>query len=128
MLSADEIDIAKEINLILKPFEAATKELCGENYITGSKVIPLIHCLIKNCEQIVVNNPTVVQLKSALLDNLQRRFGRMEEIQILSIATLLDPRFKTLHSNNAVAVSKAICTIRLKILDLKTNSSGYNKD
>lgn len=128
MLSADEIDIAKEINLILKPFEAATKELCGENYITGSKVIPLIHCLIKNCEKIVVNNPTVVQLKSALLDNLQRRFGRMEEIQMLSIATLLDPRFKILHSNDAVAVSKAIRTIRLKILDFKTNSSGSNKD
>lgn len=128
MLSADEIDIAKEINLILKSFEAATKELCGENYITGSKVISLIHCLIKNCEKIVVNNSTVVQLKSALLDNLQRRFGRMEEIQMLSIAILLDPRFKTLHSNDAVAVSKAISTIRLKILDFKTNSSGSNKD
>jgi len=52
----------------------------------------------------------------------------MEENEILSIATLLDPRFKTLHSNNPVAVSKAIRTIRLKILDFKTNSSGSNKD
>jgi len=55
----------------LKPFEAATIELCGETYITGSKVIPLIHCLLKHCKKVVVNNPTVVQLKSALLDNLQ---------------------------------------------------------
>jgi len=45
----------------------------------------------------------------------------MEEIKILSTATLLDPRFKTLYSNNRVAVTKAIRTIRLKILDLKTN-------
>jgi len=67
MLSADEIDIAKEINLILKPFEAATKELCGETYITGSKVIPLIHCLLKHCEKIAVNNPTVLKLKSAFI-------------------------------------------------------------
>jgi hypothetical protein len=52
MLSVDEIDIVKEISLVLKPFEAATKELCGENYITGSKIIPLIHCLIKNCEKL----------------------------------------------------------------------------
>jgi len=52
MLSATEIDIAKEINCMLKPFEVATKELCGERYITGSKVIPLIHCLIKKCEKV----------------------------------------------------------------------------
>lgn len=49
MLSATDIDIAREINLVLKPFEVATRELCGENYITGSTVIPLIHCLIIKC-------------------------------------------------------------------------------
>lgn len=128
MLSATDIDIAREINLVLKPFEVATRELCGENYITGSTVIPLIHCLIKKCEQINVINPIALQLKSALLDNLNRRFGRMEEIQNLTIATILDPRFKTLHSNNPLAFSKAIRTIRLKLADLKTNSSSSNKE
>jgi len=43
MLSATEIDIAREINIVLTGFEVATKELCGEKYITGSTVIPLIH-------------------------------------------------------------------------------------
>jgi len=100
MLSATDIDIAREISIVLKPFEVATRELCGENYITGSTVIPLIHCLIKKREQINVINSIALQLKSALLDNLNRRFGRMEEIQNLTIATILDPRFKTLHSNN----------------------------
>ncbi|XP_003241803.1 zinc finger BED domain-containing protein 1-like [Acyrthosiphon pisum] len=57
MLSAMEIDIAKEINCMLKPFEVATKELRGEQYITGSKVIPLIHYLIKKCEQVNLINP-----------------------------------------------------------------------
>ncbi|XP_025420192.1 uncharacterized protein LOC112690393 [Sipha flava] len=128
MLSATDIDIAREINLVLKPFEVATRELCGENYITGSTVIPLIHCLIKKCEQINVINPIALQLKSALLDNLNRWFGRMEEIQNLTIATILDPRFKTLHSNNPLASSKAIRTIRLKLADLKTNSSRSNKE
>jgi len=74
----------------------------------------------------ILVNPIALQLKSALLENLSRRFGRMEEIPILSIATILDTRFKTLHSNNALAASQAIRTIRLKILDLKTNSSSSN--
>ncbi|XP_060855185.1 zinc finger BED domain-containing protein 4-like [Metopolophium dirhodum] len=126
MLSATEIDIAREINIVLKPFEVVTKELCGEKYITGSTVIPLIHCLLKKCEKININNSVALQLKSALLENLQRRFGRMEELQNLTISTLLDPRFKTLHLNNPLETSKAIRTVRLKIIDLKTNSSDSN--
>jgi len=95
-------------------------------YITGSTVIPLIHCLLKKCEKININNSVALQLKSALLENLQRRFGRMEELQNLTISTLLDPRFKTLHLNNPLETSKAIRTVRLKIIDLKTNPSDSN--
>ncbi|XP_060855186.1 zinc finger BED domain-containing protein 4-like [Metopolophium dirhodum] len=74
MLSATEIDIAREINIVLKPFEVVTKELCGEKYITGSTTLG----------------------------------------------------FKTLHLNNPLETSKAIRTVRLKIIDLKTNSSDSN--
>lgn len=128
MLSASEIDIAKEMILVLKPFEIATRELCGENYITGSKVIPLINCLIKKSETVEVCNQIVLQLKTAMLENLRKRFGRMEEIQLLSIATILDPRFKTIHSNDPVASSKAIRTIKLKILDIKNNCDDSNSN
>lgn len=31
MLSASELDMANEVTYILKPFEAATKELCKQN-------------------------------------------------------------------------------------------------
>lgn len=83
---------------------------------------------LKKCEQININNSVALQLKSALLENLQKQFGRMEELQHLTISTLLDPRFKTLHLNNPVETSKAIHTVRLKIIDLKTNSSDSNDD
>jgi len=45
MISGAQLFIAKEIMFLLKPFEAVTKELCGQNYVTASKVIPLLHCL-----------------------------------------------------------------------------------
>ncbi|CAI6367127.1 unnamed protein product [Macrosiphum euphorbiae] len=36
MLTAEEIDLAKEIILVLRPMEVATKELCGQKYVTLS--------------------------------------------------------------------------------------------
>jgi len=42
MLTTDEIDLAKEMLSMLRPMEVATRELCGQKYVTGSKVIPLI--------------------------------------------------------------------------------------
>lgn len=122
MLSGSELFIAKEIMYLLKPFEAATRELCGQKYVTGSKIIPLMHCLIKKIEPIVVNN-VALNLKSNLVKNLKTRFGIIEYFEILSIATILDPRFKTLHSNDPIASSKAINSINKKILDIRTENS-----
>lgn len=81
----------------------------------------MINCLIKKSETVEVCNQIVLQLKTAMLENLRKRFGRMEKIQLLSIATILDPRFKTIHSNDPVASFKAIRTIKFKILDIKNN-------
>lgn len=68
-----------------------------------------------------------MQLKTTLLQNLKSRFGRVEEIKMLSIATILDPRFKKLHSNNPIACSKAIQTITLMLNNLKTDESSSCK-
>ncbi|CAI6358828.1 unnamed protein product [Macrosiphum euphorbiae] len=120
MLTADEIDITKEMLLVLKPMEVATRELCGQKYVTGSTVIPLINCLIKKTESIDLTHPTALTLKRAMLDNLNYRFGRMEERSLLSISTILDPRFKTIHLNNALASSRAIKFIKNQINEIKS--------
>lgn len=86
MLTGSELLIAKEINL------------CAQKYITGSKIIPLMHCLIKKIESIEVNVVVATALKLNLSNNLQTRFGRVEYVEILSIVTILDPRFKTILS------------------------------
>ncbi|KAL4119982.1 hypothetical protein QTP88_012732 [Uroleucon formosanum] len=123
MISGAQLFVAKEIMILLKPFEAATKELCGQNYVTASKVIPLLHCLIKKIEPIEINNVISIDFKNNLLKNLKTRFGRVEYLEILSIATILDPRFKTLHSNDPIASSKAIGSIKKKIIDIQIECS-----
>ncbi|CAI6355572.1 unnamed protein product [Macrosiphum euphorbiae] len=120
MLTAEEIDLAKEIILVLRPMEVATKELCGQKYVTCSKVIPLINCLIKKTEGFTLLNPIALSLKKAMLENLDIRFDRMEDIGLLTVATILDPRFKTIHLNNPNATARAIKFIKKKIVMILT--------
>jgi len=45
----------------------------------------------------------------------------MEERSLLSISTILDPRFKTIHLNNALACSRPIKCIKNQIIEIKSN-------
>lgn len=63
MLSGSELFSAIEVMNLLKPFEAATKELSGQNYVTGSKIIPLMHCLAKKIDPITVTSVVSSNLK-----------------------------------------------------------------
>lgn len=44
-LSAVEMQSIKTLICILKPLEYVTKELSGEQYVTISKIIPMVNCL-----------------------------------------------------------------------------------
>lgn len=110
MLSASELQLAREIIQVLSPIEAATKEICGESYVTGSKVIPLINCLKKKIDNLAadLSSSAAMKLLHSLSTNINIRFGTIEQVNLLAISTLLDPRFKRLHFNNHVACSRSI--------------------
>ncbi len=77
---------------ILKPFEAVTREISGEWYITASKIIIFSSAL----QKLTPTNCTVAggRLAERLKANLARRFLNIEGNIKLASATLLDPRFK----------------------------------
>jgi len=53
-----------------------------------------------------------------MLEHLNKMFGKVEDIHMLTVATILDPRFKSIHLNNALSISKAIRTIKTKITEI----------
>ncbi|XP_032684706.1 zinc finger BED domain-containing protein 1-like isoform X2 [Odontomachus brunneus] len=117
MLTASELQLAKEIIQILSPIEAITKEICAENYVTASKVIPLINCLkntINSLLESLISN-VAIELLQSLSIGIETRFGAIEQISILAISTILDPRFKRLHFNNRIVCSQAINKIARQI-------------
>jgi len=53
MISKTQMNILKEILQILSPLEKVSKEICGEKYLTASKIIPIINCLRKQLENFI---------------------------------------------------------------------------
>jgi len=97
MLSARDLQSLKETCLQLGIIEKLTKELSTENYVMSSKIIPVLVCtqnLIKN-EKPVFTISKNLQIK--LLEEFAYRCGKLEYNPILTICTILDPRFKDIY-------------------------------
>ncbi|XP_073671376.1 E3 SUMO-protein ligase ZBED1-like [Paramisgurnus dabryanus] len=96
--SSLEYDTIKDALEILAPFHQATVELSAEKIVSASKVIPLLkmlnHTILTKSEGLTSN------MARQLADNLVRRVRehalQMESISVMTMPTLLDPRFKKL--------------------------------
>lgn len=119
MLNASELSVLSSMLLILRPLEAATKEISGDKYCTSSKIIPLVHCLVLKIEPLHLEDSLAIELKSFVLKEIEKRMGAIERVTPLAIATVLDPRYKKIHFTDALACSAAVT----KIKDLMKNAT-----
>ncbi|XP_018374028.1 PREDICTED: zinc finger BED domain-containing protein 4-like [Trachymyrmex cornetzi] len=115
MTTHTDLQILKDICAILRPVERVTTEISGELYVTCSKIIPIISCLIRTLEKLDITHEISERFYKNVLLQLQNRFrgkdSNNETNSFLSISTLLDPRFKKLHFSSSLAVSTAISKI-----------------
>ncbi|XP_028157050.1 zinc finger BED domain-containing protein 1-like [Ostrinia furnacalis] len=109
MLTSSEIGCLREIVQLIKPFEKLTKEISGQNYITVSKVIPLISCLRGMLENFSPKFEAAISLKTEIEKEVMKRFdNKLEHNSSLALATALDPRFKLIHFKDAMAKAKVV--------------------
>ncbi|TGZ47658.1 Zinc finger BED domain-containing protein 4 [Temnothorax longispinosus] len=124
MPTADELKTLKEILDLLKPLEFVAQECSTENYIKVSKIIPLIKCTILEYQNTLNTKLTMAlsaNLKVTILAELEKWFGQIEFDNLISIATILDPRFKTVHFWNEKALANATCLLRDMINKLSSS-------
>ena len=83
---------------MLSPFNEATLELSVEKKVSASKVIPMMKMLdFAIGEQIPRKQTTIAkQLAEHLYCQLREKLFQFQSISILTLPTLLDPRFKAL--------------------------------
>lgn len=94
MLSGSEISIASSVLLILRPLEAATKEISGDKYCTSSKSIPLVRCMVSKVTSTTVNESVANDVQKLVLNEINKRLGVIQHVSALAISSILDPRFK----------------------------------
>ncbi|XP_046735009.1 E3 SUMO-protein ligase ZBED1-like [Diprion similis] len=123
MLTASELSILSSVLQILRPIEAATKEVSGDKYCTSSKVIPLIHCLLLKVKPLQVEESLAQELQSLILKEIDKRMGVIERVTPLAIATILDPRFKKMHFTDSLACPMAVSKIKEMMKSIVQNES-----
>lgn len=122
-VSAMELNILKEVIQVLKPLEKLTTEFSSQKYVSVSKIIPMIRCVKESLKNFNPQLEIGISLKESLVQEIHKRFGKIEQNHILAIATLLDPRFKTIHFSDPVLCAKTISNIRKEISLISDNSA-----
>lgn len=81
---------------LLSGFNDATIELSEEKNVSGSKVVPLLKMLEQMLQEEMAKTAEAVakEMGEHLLRQLRERLHTLQSMSIMSLATLLDPRFK----------------------------------
>ena len=96
-LSADNYTVIKDCLKVLEPFNQATIELSEEKRVSGSKVIPLLsmlHCSLEEDEVGLIQTAESRDMAQFLRRQLRDKLNNIQSMSIMSLSTLLDPRFK----------------------------------
>jgi hypothetical protein len=93
--SADELALAQTLVQLLGPFNLATDALSAEKQPTLSLILPIVRRLREGLIVGDTDSPVVSIFKEVAATELQRRFlTRRDRVDLMSLTSLLDPRFK----------------------------------
>ena len=95
-LAAVDCDVISSVCEVLKPLKAATTCICSESSVTVSSIGPIKFSLMAQLVSTSADSDLVKTLKLAIANNLAERYTDPEQIEMLHVATALDPRFKKL--------------------------------
>ena len=86
---------------VLKPLQVLTTILCSDRSVTFSCVLPVITSIInKNFALTLDDKPVIALFKATVVNELTERFNLGDDDlyqSVLSVASLLDPRFKSVQ-------------------------------
>ena len=98
LLTDDDQDNMRAIVKLLEPFKECGEALSSENNVTISLIVPHFNKLRKHLSPCATDKPLIQQMKSKMLIKLNDRYTE-QQLQRMTVATLLDVRFKNLFKD-----------------------------
>ncbi|XP_041093515.1 E3 SUMO-protein ligase ZBED1-like [Polyodon spathula] len=109
VLSWQDTDVLQSLTKSLSPLMAFTDVLSGENYVSVSYVKPVLHLLNNNILAVEEDDTQLAKsIKEKILSYLNLKYSSTDTQDLLDVASLIDPRFKTQYvSEDKLAAVKA---------------------
>ncbi|KAG7514277.1 zinc finger BED domain-containing protein 4-like isoform X2 [Solea senegalensis] len=112
MITSDEFNVIGGCLSLPSPFYDATVELSAEENVSASKLVPLMKMLEQNLQEEIANparKPAVaLEMGDQLIRQLREKLYILQSMSIMSLATLLDPRFKVIGFFSQTKATEAI--------------------
>ena len=123
-LTTNQLDLAGKVAKVLGCVEEITKSV-STDAASVSLIIPFIQALRLTLEKNDDSDRGVRTMKADMLASLNRRYADIEKNTILSVATLLDPRFKDKFFSESDTRATAVETINSKLSEM-ANDDGVS--
>lgn len=96
--SWQDIDVLESFHKALNPLLEFTDALSGEDYVSISYLKPILHLFNeKILKHDYDDNELTKSIKTAVLEYMNEKYDHVITDDLLDIASLLDPRFKTMY-------------------------------
>ena len=107
ILNREEMKSLKEIFPIMDSVRSVITKISGDLYPTCSVIIPIIRCMERKINSINLQTDIGQTFKSKVQTAVSQRFKNFKHSPLLSVATIVDPRFKKVHFNDQLAIYPA---------------------
>ena len=119
-----DIDVLEAINDALSPLAAFTDVMSGEKYVTGSAVIPVTDLLTTSILKEKEDDKTLTnEIRKAIISDLSKRNTSPDVVEVLELASFLDPRFKGKYVTDEESIKEVICSDGMLIYQSATTSN-----
>lgn len=108
LLNDQGLAVLRDLVPMIEFVEFFIREVSGEKDATASLAIPTAHCLELNVNSFPPETTYGIEFKRQLLIQVTALRVKVEENIVLSMSTILDPRFKKIHFANRIRASNAV--------------------
>ncbi|GFU43108.1 hypothetical protein NPIL_239041 [Nephila pilipes] len=109
------IKFLQEFCTLFKSIEFTATEATGKRFFTSSTVIPIVKMMGSKINSVSCCSEMGKKQKESFLVQYKKRFGSIEKSHFLAKASLLHPRFKTIHFQDKALLSNGSGSSTLKL-------------